>query len=482
MPFTGSYGELLEPSKKSILEQLRTKALVLTQNASALGSQSLGIFEALNGQYLPTATQANLKKLQQHQALVVITGQQPCLWGGPALVLHKIATTVSITKWLNSEGIPAVPVFWNASEDHDLHEMFQVDGFYPDGGVQSHRKKMQALCSAEALAAEPKEFFPKGFSPWMTELWGQNQNSWAGQLSHVLMQMFAADGLIAIEPRHLAPDSIEFWTKVEQQQAELLTAYEHDEASIITSGQSLQAPRRHPLPIFALNTSGERRSLAQMGKSIFKMSENWTSDCRPSPGALLRPLFAQSQLPILASVLGPAEMKYHRQIASSYPVLGLPQPMLWPRLKGCYVPSALRSELLKQGLQPEQMLQHPEFLREILMAKSNSLEAQLLSGHLAALIQENSQQFPAAQFELRRFEQDLFKAFNRFERSLQKREFQKQGLSAQRVQQIDAWFFPRGQPQERRLGWSFILKNAEHFQHIQQQFSDPFNFSTRIYE
>ena len=477
MPFTGSQGELLGPSQKSILDQLRPKALQLYRSA-----RNESVFEALNGENWPTATQENLKKLQRRQAVAVITGQQPCLWGGPALVLHKIATAVAIAKWLNREGIPAVPVFWNASEDHDLHEMFQVDGFYPDGGIQTHRKKMQALCSAEALAAEPKEFFPKGFSPWMAELWSQNQKSWAGQLSHVLMQIFADDGLIAIEPRDLAPYSFDFWQKVEQAQGELLKAYDHDEAAIIRGGQALQAPRRHPLPIFALNTSGERRSLTQMGRSVFKVEEHWTSLWRPSPAALLRPLFAQSQLPILVSVLGPAEMKYHRQIASSYQVLGLPQPLLWPRLKGSYVPSELRSELENRGLQPEQMLQHRDHLREILRAKSHSLEAQLLSGHLAALTQETSRQNPTAQFELLRFEQDLFKAFNRFERSLQKREFQKHGFSVQRVQQIEDWFFPWGMPQERRLGWSFILKDAEHFHHIQQQFSDPFDFSQRIYE
>ena len=262
MPFTGLHGELLHPNKTAMLEQLRSNSIQFlksfhkTQNLNHLPSQGW-----------PLAARENLNKLQQGQAVAVITGQQPCLWGGPALVIHKIATTVSICAWLQREGIPAVPLFWNASEDHDLHEMFQVEGFYPDGRIQSHRKKNERLLSAEALKAQPPSEFPPSFSPWMAKLWGQNQNSWAEQLSHVLMQMFSADGLIALEPRQLAPQSRDFWVSVEARQSQLIQAYDSDEAAITRSGFSLQAPRRHALPIFALHNTGERLSLSQLALS-----------------------------------------------------------------------------------------------------------------------------------------------------------------------------------------------------------------------
>ena len=72
------------------------------------------------------AAKANIAKLRAG-ARAVVTGQQVVLFGGPLLTILKAATAVARAKdATNATGIEHVPVFWMATEDHDLEEVDQV--------------------------------------------------------------------------------------------------------------------------------------------------------------------------------------------------------------------------------------------------------------------------------------------------------------------------------------------------------------------
>ena len=69
------------------------------------------------------ATLANIAKLRSG-ARVVVTGQQVGLLGGPLLTLLKAATAVARAKQATAAtGVEHVPIFWLATEDHDLEEV-----------------------------------------------------------------------------------------------------------------------------------------------------------------------------------------------------------------------------------------------------------------------------------------------------------------------------------------------------------------------
>ena len=72
------------------------------------------------------ATLANIAKLRAG-ARAVVTGQQVVLLGGPLLTLLKAATAIARARQATAEtGIEHVPIFWLATEDHDLEEVDQV--------------------------------------------------------------------------------------------------------------------------------------------------------------------------------------------------------------------------------------------------------------------------------------------------------------------------------------------------------------------
>ena len=69
-------------------------------------------------------TLRNIRKLGDG-AFAVVTGQQVGLFGGPLLSLLKAASVLALARSAQQAGVECVPIFWLASEDHDLAEVNQ---------------------------------------------------------------------------------------------------------------------------------------------------------------------------------------------------------------------------------------------------------------------------------------------------------------------------------------------------------------------
>src|SRR5215475_8623870 len=86
-------------------ERRRAVAAILREQNLAFGSSP--------------AAMANLERLERG-AIAIVSGQQVGLFTGPAYSFYKALTAVQIAEELTQEGIDAVPIFWLATEDHDL--------------------------------------------------------------------------------------------------------------------------------------------------------------------------------------------------------------------------------------------------------------------------------------------------------------------------------------------------------------------------
>ena len=53
-------------------------------------------------------------------------GSKSGLFGGPLLSLFKVASVLALAKQVESADVPCVPLFWMATEDHDLAEVNQA--------------------------------------------------------------------------------------------------------------------------------------------------------------------------------------------------------------------------------------------------------------------------------------------------------------------------------------------------------------------
>ena len=410
--------------------------------------------------------------------------------GGASLTLHKILHCLSICDWLNSEGISSVPMFWSASEDHDLHEMLKVELWNLDHTPQMFKISTIERCFAAETYPEPQNLhleIKERLSPWLQKAFFHYPSKrYVDPFHHALNHIFGADGLLVVEPKDFRESALPFWESVQNSSEDLLQAYQSDEDSL----DFIQAPRRRGLPIFALNSkTGKREALSFKEGLFFRdhfskksklMNELLLENERLSPGALLRPILAQSQLPILISVLGPAEYQYHRQTPKAYRILNQTMPFLWPRFGGTYVP-----EYLENVLEIElQALDHYVLSKEKnWLCPSFKSQTQLtdITSQLEQLEQNFLKEHLLGTGPISRFKLDLQKSLHRLERGLKKAELIQQGWPRKKIELCENLLRPKGALQERRLGWVQFLDSKEKLQQLKSSFQDPFDFSHRIY-
>src|SRR5208282_1600188 len=74
------------------------------------------------GNQLDPATARNLDRLAAG-AVAIVTGPQVGLFSGPAFTFYKTLSAVRCAEETTARGAGAVPIFWLATEDHDLAEV-----------------------------------------------------------------------------------------------------------------------------------------------------------------------------------------------------------------------------------------------------------------------------------------------------------------------------------------------------------------------
>ena len=76
-----------------------------------------------------SAVKINIEKLKASNTFTITTGQQIHLGLGPLYVLYKIFDVIAISRQLSEQYADKhfVPVFWMATEDHDLDEIASVN-------------------------------------------------------------------------------------------------------------------------------------------------------------------------------------------------------------------------------------------------------------------------------------------------------------------------------------------------------------------
>jgi len=177
---------------------------------------------------------------------------------------------------------------------------------------------------------------------------------------------------------------------------------------------------------------------------------------RYSTDAALRPLFADSLLPVVASVLGPGEIAYHAMLKPLYPLFCLSQPLLFPRksytiigrdearlITRCGTSAAeiltgqFDAQECLRRLAPSELKTRFEKAREAISQALDPLQAPLAA--LDPGLERTWQQARTA--SLRKLD-DL-------ERRAVRAELAKQGLSPRLLQRLKNALRPRGRPQER---------------------------------
>ena len=337
-------------------------------------------------------------------ASAVVTGQQVGLFGGPSFTIFKALTAIKLADQATRSGVDCVPVFWLATEDHDLAEVNQVSIPGPDGSLQKLTAPAEGLSNAPVgtvrfgseidavVEAASGLLGPGEISDFLREAYRPGE-TFGNAFARLLARLFADWGVILLD----AADP-EFHRIAEPiYRAAIERAADLDEA-LLSRGKALEAAGYHQQVkvtpsstlLFTVRNGARvpvHRRVNGDGSAEFLIEEERISKAdllsrvTSSPwdfsgNALLRPVIQDYLLPTLAYTGGSAEVAYFAQVAVVYEMLlGRVTPIV-PRFSATIVEPKPKTFLERYGLRLPDLFQGPENLREQMASRTLPKELQ----------------------------------------------------------------------------------------------------------
>lgn len=433
----------------------------------------------------------NLKKLRDGAA-VVVTGQQVGLFGGPLFSILKALTAVKLAQQAEEAGVPCVPVFWLATEDHDLAEVNHTFVPGPDGNLVELRSTATGVEDApvgnvkfgseiEAVVAQASELL--GESEIADVLRGayragETMGSAFGKLFAAVFREWGVILMDAYDP--------EFHRIAEPMyRAAIEHAAELDEA-LLARGKELEAAGYHQqvkvtstsTPLFEIKDG--RRTVVQRFNDHFRVGEERCTaeellarvSATPedfSANVLLRPIVQDFLLPTLAYTGGPAEVAYFAQVSVVYQrLLGRVTPVL-ARFSATVVAPHQAKLMEKYGLKLTDLFHGEERLRVLMSQKVLPPSMQQDFAEAASAVTRAMEKIRA---DLQQLDPTLVDAANTAESKMkyQVEQLESRAARAQltrnevierHARQLSTILFPNKDLQERQIaGVSFLAKHG----------------------
>jgi len=347
------------------------------------------------------AAARRLESVAQGRGVVVTTGQQPGLFGGPGYTWLKALSARALADRIEqATGIPAAPVFWAATDDADFAEASWT-AVALDDAVRQLRIERQGF-DGQVMAAQPLGDVSRQFEDLLAAAGSaphldiieharrayRAENSIGGAYVELLRALFEPMGIAVLDAWHPAVRDAARPTLVEALRR----------AAVIDEAVSLRS--------VAIERAGFRAQVARVPKLslVFRVSGNGVKERIPlshagdvavqpqlvlSANVLLRPVVERAILPTIGYFGGPGEVAYFAQVGAVAEALGLPVPMVLPRWSATIIEPVIDRMLGRLGMvfddikPPHQAERRvgdramPPFLRDTLEALRNDVDARL---------------------------------------------------------------------------------------------------------
>lgn len=330
-----------------------------------------------------------LDVLAQPGAVAVLTGQQVGLYSGPAYSIYKALTAVRLARQLTENGTPAVPVFWLATEDHDLAEVSSCWTFNasnepvllrvsdsthaenPVGGIPIQDAPLEQLRASLA-----------GF-PYADEVYERVRDAYAGPVSfgeafpRLVRSLLSGLKLLYFDPMHpasraLAAPLLRMAVKAAPELSRDILIRDRE---LNDAGYHAQVHFESHTSLFFLLHGGKRLSLRRRDNEYQSADRRYSSEeladraASLSPNAILRPVVQDYMFPTVAYIGGPAELAYLAQSEVVYRALLGRMPVAAPRTGFTLIDGRARKLMERYGLTLESFYGGPEPLREEIAAR-----------------------------------------------------------------------------------------------------------------
>jgi bacillithiol biosynthesis cysteine-adding enzyme BshC len=439
------------------------------------------------------AALANIEKLR-YGARAVVTGQQVGLFGGPLLTLLKAATAVARAKQATDQtGVEHVPMFWLATEDHDLEEVDQVS-LLTKHTVETLRAGLKTSAEVEvggvvlgpeveAILEQASEMLEWGpVCDLLRECYVSRDGYTAtlgGAFARWMCKLFEVQGLVIVDAagrefhamgakalRHAIEHAPELEAALLERTKELEAAGYHAQVLVVPG---------HSLLFLVDDETGGRAALRRVGEGWKAAGKSYSTEEllsiledapeRISPNALLRPVFQDCLLPTAAYIGGPAEVAYFAQSEVVYgAVLGEVTPVL-ARFSATLMEPAIANVMDQHELRVPGVFTTVEELAQRLGARAMPIEGKR---KLAAVGNAMDKELTAFEEYLSSMDASLGRSakvsgskmryqMNRLRRMAATFELQKEGSLKKHAEVLVLHLFPDGHPQERVVAGAWFV-------------------------
>jgi bacillithiol biosynthesis cysteine-adding enzyme BshC len=427
-------------------------------------------------------TRSNLARLEKG-AVAIVTGQQVGLFSGPAYAIYKALTAVQIAEELTRSGIPAVPVFWMATEDHDLDEVrtatwfdqgklrrFElpvVEAGRPVGGISLGAE-------VESFAREAAELLSDQGSDLLAEYLRESYRpgeTYGSAFARLFTRLFAQQGLILMDPLdqglHRVATPLYQHALAERDAVNEKLLQRGKDLDRVGFDAQVKVTSRSTL-LFYLG-DGVRQVITASNGKFQAGDKSWPRDelihlthAEPgkfSPNALFRPVVQDYLLPTAAYVGGPAEISYFAQSEVIYRHLLGRMPVMLPRAGFTLVDAKAAKLLRRYGLTVEDVWAGPQSLRHKMegasvpkgLSKTFERDQKQIQKMLTQLGKQIAKLDPTLKGTVERAKQRIEFHLEKLRQKAGKAQDQKAGLILAHMQYLESLLYPHKALQSREL-------------------------------
>lgn len=416
-----------------------------------------------------------LERVAQGRGVLVTTGQQPGLFGGPIYTWAKAISALAFADALEvATGIPTAPLFWAATDDADYAEA-SVTHVATRGGLRDLRLRVPAQ-DGVSMAHHPlgdvtalvDELAAAGGSasydaPVVAIRETYTSGATIGDAYLAFMRRVLEPlGIAVLDASHPAirRASRPLLAKALRYAPQLDAALREREVALRAAGHEPQVSLVRDLSlVFEYAGQTKRRVPLSRARDVDDRTEL-------GPNVLLRPLVERTILPTVAYMAGPGELAYFAQVAALAPLLDVPSPLGVPRWSGLIIESYVDRILTRFDLAVEDLRDPHGVTRKLVaermppgvirsLADLRDAVRRAMDAVRASLLHDEPPLVEPRVVEGAEYQ--LQHRVDRFERRVLAAAKRRETAIVEQVTAAHAALFPLGQPQERVLNFLPML-------------------------
>lgn len=442
----------------------------------------------------------SIEKLRNKESVVVIGGQQAGILTGPLYSIHKVISIITFAAQKEKElGVPVVPIFWIAGEDHDYAEVNHVylqnenkieKWVYPNK-VSDKRMVTDCILNREICFSWVQEVIETfGETDYTKQLLSFSEKAiescetFVDFFAYIIMELFKEHGLLLVDSgdrqlrkleKEIFMDQInsvvQITNAVEKQQSELSRYGFSNTIDISNKAANIFYYDEEHKERILLEYDSESNLFTGKNGSFCFTKEEMLSFATEHPEKLsnnvvTRPLMQETLFPTLAFIAGPGEISYWAELKKAFEECHMKMPPIIPRLNITLLEREHESDLEEMQISLQTVLQSglsevkQEFLEsnkdknyELLFGETKK---QLMSQY-EKIEQQTKIDYNGLLPLLKKNERILLEQISFMEEKIEEAHRLKHGVMLRKFDKIENALRPSGGPQERTWNIYYFL-------------------------